>query len=387
MMYSKKMVQGIELTSENFHKAADLFETLKHHLSIKGVIKGTIAGRVFLSNDCASALLTSPQGIFLAGSTENNGFFEEVHHLIKEELLPGLASSGELDYVLFYPADEKWDGVLKIVMKDLLPMRSGRMTFIHDLSNIDVSTCNSIIPVNSNLLQRQNIIGLSEVINEILENWPSIEAYEANGFGCVAVLHTDQGPTIISWCLTDWVVDDECEIGIETDENYRGNGWARKTALGVLELAKKSGMRKVGWQCWSNNIASQRTALSVGFKPFADFPVLFGWNHPQNNLLVNGNHYMLGDHKYGVEKDYARAAWSYAQALDEGWDWNGDMVLYWNAACMFYLTGELEQAKHYYKKAAEKGWKDIHQPHYHEYVYREEDSEQIARILSESLNN
>lgn len=105
------MLQGIELNSENFYKAAGLFEALKHHLSIKGVIKGIVPGRVFVSNDCASALLKSPQGIFLGGSTENNRFFEEANNLIKEELLPELASNGELDYVLFYPTDGKWDGI------------------------------------------------------------------------------------------------------------------------------------------------------------------------------------------------------------------------------------------------------------------------------------
>lgn len=93
---------------------------------------------------------------------------------------------------------------------------------------------------------------------------------------------------------------------------------------------------------------------------------------------------MRGDMKYGVEKDYVRAAWSYAQALDKGWDWNGDAALYWNVACMFYLIGEKERAKYYYKKAVEKGWIDIHQPHYHEHVYREEDSKLIVRILTES---
>lgn len=69
MMYSKKMLQGIELNSENFSKTASLFEALKHHLSIKAVIKGIVSGRVFVSNDCASALLISPQCIFLGGST------------------------------------------------------------------------------------------------------------------------------------------------------------------------------------------------------------------------------------------------------------------------------------------------------------------------------
>jgi RimJ/RimL family protein N-acetyltransferase len=218
------------------------------------------------------------------------------------------------------------------------------MTYTQDLSSIDAYLDDDIVPVNADLLNRQDLAGLDEVIDEILGGWPSLEAYEDKGFGCVAVQDQGEGPTIISWCLTDWVVGNECELGIQTDESYRGHGWARKTALGALSLAKQRGITRVGWQCWSNNTGSQRTALSVGFELLADFPVLFGWNLPLNNLLVNGNHYMRGDMKYGVDRDYARAAWSYAQALDIGWDWNGDVALYWNAACLFYLIGEKERA-------------------------------------------
>jgi RimJ/RimL family protein N-acetyltransferase len=384
MFESKTMNQGTELASEQFTKAAELFGALKHHLSIQGVIKGVLHGRVFMSIDSATAVLTSPQGIFLGGSPENHLFFEEVNQLFKEELLPKLAAIGRLDYVLFYPSDEKWENMLSLVMKDLLPLRSGRMTFTHDLDVIDTKLADHIFPVNGSLLRRQDLIGLDGVIREIQGGWSSLEAYEESGFGCVAIQDTDEGQAIISWCLTDWVVGDECEFGIETDEHYRVNGWARKTALGALALAKLRGITRVGWQCWSSNIGSQRTALAVGFKLLIDFPVLFGWNLPLNNLLVNGNHYMRGDTRYGVDRDYARAAWSYAQALDQGWDWNGDAALYWNAACLFYLTGEKERAIQYYKRAVEKGWQDIHKPHYHDHVYREADSEQIARIFAEA---
>lgn len=93
---------------------------------------------------------------------------------------------------------------------------------------------------------------------------------------------------------------------------------------------------------------------------------------------------MRGDERYGVSRDYARSAWSYAQALDQGWDWSGDAALYWNAACMFYLAGEQERAVHFYKLSIEKGWVDIHHPHYYEYVYREANSEEIARVLAEA---
>ncbi len=93
---------------------------------------------------------------------------------------------------------------------------------------------------------------------------------------------------------------------------------------------------------------------------------------------------MRGDQKYGVEKDFARAASCYAEALDQGWDWGGDAALYWNAACLFYTLGEKERAVHYYRTAVEKGWIDLHQPHYHDYIYREENSEEIRLILAES---
>ncbi|CAM4269738.1 acetyltransferase [Bacillus manliponensis] len=382
MLYSENLVHGTELTSENFYKVTDLFRDLKHHLSIKGVITGVVPGRVFLSNDCSTVLLTNPQGIFLGGSAENTLFFQEINKLLKEEILPTLASNGELDYVLFYPLRRKWELIIDVIMEGLLPMKSGRMTFIHDLSDINTFTDSNIYPIDCNLLKQHNLIGIDAVTSEILDNWPSLEAYEEKGFGFVAIQNMNGCPTIISWCLTDWVVEDECELGIETDENCRGKGWARKTALATLSLAKQKGIKKVGWQCWANNIGSQRTALSVGFKLLTDFPVLFGWNHPLNNLLVNGNHYMFGDMKYGVQKDYARAAWSYAQALDQDWDWNGDAALYWNAACCFYLIDEKERAKQYYKKALKKGWINIHSPHYHEYVYREPNSEEITRILN-----
>jgi len=379
-MYSEQMLHGRELTQEQFKQAVGLFDALRHHVSIQGVLQGTLCGRVFLSDDGASSLLMSPQGLFLGGRPNHHRFFEEVNHLLREELLPSLAAADELDYVLFYPSDEQWADTLQIAMKGLLPLRSGRMTFSHDLQGLDATLAEHVFPVGRELFERQGLIGLDGVIEEIQGGWPSIEAFLEAGFGCVAIRDSDQGQAIISWCLTDWVIDDVCEFGIETDDEYRGQGWAHKTASGALLLAKQRGLTRAGWQCWSNNFGSQRTALSVGFKLLTDFPVLFGWNHPLNNLLVNGNHYMFGDAKYGVAQDYARAAWSYAEALDQGWDWGGDTALYWNAACMFYQTGDQERAKQYFKRAVELGWKDIHQPHHH-YSYREPDSDEIAQVL------
>ncbi|WP_245864239.1 GNAT family N-acetyltransferase [Paenibacillus donghaensis] len=45
------------------------------------------------------------------------------------------------------------------------------------------------------------------------------------------------------------MVEHECELGIETDEKYRGQGWGHRTLQGALLLAKQRGMTRVGWQC------------------------------------------------------------------------------------------------------------------------------------------
>ncbi|MNW14110.1 hypothetical protein D3C71_2122450 [compost metagenome] len=51
---------------------------------------------------------------------------------------------------------------------------------------------------------------------------------------------------------------------------------------------------------------------------------------------------------------------------------------------MFYRTGDLDRAKQYYKQAIDLGWQGIHQPNYHDHIYREADAQQIAQLLTDA---
>ncbi|WP_426984125.1 GNAT family N-acetyltransferase [Brevibacillus borstelensis] len=372
----------MELQSKNYTKALDIFQDCKNHLCIHGVIHGLIPSRIFMADDSATAMVASTEGIYLGGNPDNDLFLREMNSLLRHEIFPKLDADDVLDYVVYYPQSPLWEAKMDIVMKDLYAMKSGRMTFSHDLGNTDAPLADGVIPVDQKLLAREDCIGVDDVLEEISNQWPSLEAFLDKGFGCVGIEETERGPVIVSWCLTDWVVGSECELGVETAEGYREKGWAKKTAAGALVLARKRGLTRAGWQCWSSNAASRRTALSVGFKPLAEYPVLFGWTNPLNNFLVNGNYYMQGDGTVGTQKDYARAAWSYAQALDKGWDWDGMASLYWNAACLFYRIGEKERAKHYYRIAVEKGWDGTECQTAADYVYSEADSAAIALELA-----
>lgn len=167
--------------------------------------------------------------------------------------------------MLYYPTDEKWEAALETVMKGIRPMKSGRMTFTRHLEGVAGPLGEDIVVIDRELLKQRHLAGLEDIIHEIQDGWPSQAAYEKNGFGCAAIQHTEAGPAIVSWCLTDWVVGQECELGIQTVASYQKKGWAQKVAHGALSLAKQRGIASVGWQYWSDNIASQRTALSVGF--------------------------------------------------------------------------------------------------------------------------
>lgn len=98
--------------------------------------------------------------------------------LLQEILLPQLASKGKLDYVLYYPTDEKWEAALETVMKDVQPMKSGRMTFTQHLDSVASPLGEDIVAIDRELLKQRHLAGLEDIIHEILDGWPSQAAYE-----------------------------------------------------------------------------------------------------------------------------------------------------------------------------------------------------------------
>jgi GNAT superfamily N-acetyltransferase len=198
--------------------------------------------------------------------------------------------------------------------------------------------------------------GADGVIEEIRGGWDSLESFFARGFGTVA----RPDGRIAGWCLTDWVVGDAIEIGIETYPDHRREGWAKRMAEGTLTLAAARGIRRAGWHCWAYNTGSARTALAAGYTLTASFPVRFGWCDERSNHLVNGTYWLKGRPDAGVLPDPARAARHYAAALDIGWEWGGwggTPWVYWNAACAHYRAGLPDRARVYLKAAIERGWR------------------------------
>jgi GNAT superfamily N-acetyltransferase len=370
----------MELSINEFYKVSNLFSELDHHISIKGVLNGQIAGRVFSDREFTSAVVLSPQGIFIGGDPLNKSFLRQMNLVVRSDILPYLDQKGQLDYVVFYPQSELFDNAVDLMFEDCHTMKDIRMTLSNDMSDVSPVLPDEIHAVGKELLSCSDMPGLGGVLEEISGAWPSTDDFCQRGFGCVAV----KDGSIIGWCLTDWVVGEECEVGIETYPSFRKQGYGKKLASTMLALAKEKGIRRTGWQCWIDNTGSVATAKAAGFKLVQEFTVRFAWANPLNNMLINGNYYMLGRKRLNISSDYARSARSYAQSLDQGWDWGGNPTLYWNCACMFYKSGEVQRAQHYYTKAIQKGWQGI-DPHIgNPYVYQGSDSNDIKNRLEKA---
>ncbi|MDH7601826.1 MAG: GNAT family N-acetyltransferase [Armatimonadota bacterium] len=72
----------------------------------------------------------------------------------------------------------------------------------------------------------------------------------------------------VTWCCVKTLSDTVWDLSIETHPDYRGRGYAKSTVSTAVKYCFAHG-KLVGWGCDRDNVASLRTALSVGFQHYA----------------------------------------------------------------------------------------------------------------------
>lgn len=103
---------------------------------------------------------------------------------------------------------------------------------------------------------------LSEIHGGIVPSlfWDSPENFLKNGKGYFILV----GKNVAAWAFSAAVSSSEIDIGVETAENYRGQGLAASVAKMMIKYAFDMGKSPV-WACHCNNAASKRLAEKIGF--------------------------------------------------------------------------------------------------------------------------
>lgn len=92
-------------------------------------------------------------------------------------------------------------------------------------------------------------------------SWENREEFLQKGFGFCLM----KGNEVLACAFSAGISEEFVDIGIETNEKYRGNGYAKIVAAAMVEKILKQGKIPM-WACDIRNEGSMRVARAVGFQ-------------------------------------------------------------------------------------------------------------------------
>lgn len=118
----------------------------------------------------------------------------------------------------------------------------------------------ALLPIDRAFVEERRPAGVSMVVEEIQQMWPSLEAYYEKGIGFGAV----NGGRLVCWCSTEYLSEDRAGIGIATHPGMRRKGIAALTAATCVAECLRRGVVPF-WDCKVENLPSVRLAEKLGF--------------------------------------------------------------------------------------------------------------------------
>lgn len=251
--------------SDKIDLAAPLFAGLEHHLALQAILKGYVAAGVYLDDlDAPRMAFTWTQSrAFVGGSAARGDAAEQLAALLGGEVWPALWDTGD-DVLVFHDAAGPWQGILAEALAPYRPERYERLYLAlrrPSPSEAQLPPGYKLRIVDASLLADETLSGRDALVEEMLSERPSVEAFLRESLGVCAV-HNN---TVVGWCLSEYNTADRCEVGIAVAEGHRRQGIATAMTAGLVKVARERGITEIGWHCWANNVASAATARKAGF--------------------------------------------------------------------------------------------------------------------------
>ncbi len=322
-----------------YEKVRPLFEGFPHTLITAAVIERYCPGSIYVDDTETpkTALIVSPEGYYLAG--DHTDSFSEALKTFIDTLIPERLQKGEENVSLnYYPAS--WEDRLSHILQEKFPLRVHGYTYA--FKKLKIPDWRDRIPKGFSIVQVDRFLLSSSLKNKekVLEwinhVWSSPEDFLRHGVG-FCMLHSD---TIVSWCLTDCVVGSRCEIGIETQEDYRRQGFASLTVAATVDYCLQKGLTAIDWHTGVTNVGSIRTAEKVGFERVLMDTYYFFWFYPVDNFIEHGYHSWWEGHYGESAQWYERAS-----AVAESGEYKSFQLLRYHSLSSVYLYAAISWAR------------------------------------------
>jgi hypothetical protein len=245
--FPKERFLMYKLTGSKMKVADPLFGAYKNNIPVfQSVLDGNHEGAVYADHENApswAVLTTADCHTFVAGRPMKSETLEDI--LFNRVL----AAKEEKQLIVFTPSDE-WHSLLEVVFlpRDGFIVPRKMFLFNHEEYG-KAKNRQTKMPGNANMVvskERFNKSCLKDswVARLMLDNVCVSTAVSATGGGYA-------------------------EMGIKTNPDYQGKGYATLTAMALIEKLLHESLTPC-WSTWPEKEASQKVALKIGFIPQPD---------------------------------------------------------------------------------------------------------------------
>jgi GNAT superfamily N-acetyltransferase len=247
-------------------------ELERSHALVAAVFEGCATARLFVDEAAAprAGVIVCNSRVLCAGDTAQIDFLAEMKRVFLDELMPAQRARGN-DAYLVYAREEAWSTVLPQMFNDCQLYHGTRQYYeITDFApnpELGLPEGFSLQWITPEFLS-SDLAGLEAVREEMCSERVSVEDFLARSFGLCPVYSNE----VAGWCMSEYNVGQRCEIGIATAEKYQRKGIATVSTGFFLAEARRRGYRRVGWDCWTRNIASVASARKAGFTFVEEYP-------------------------------------------------------------------------------------------------------------------
>lgn len=264
-----------EIFPPDNQRVRPLFSELERsHALVTALFEGCAAGRLFVDDVTApsSGVIVCNSRVLCAGDASQAHFLGEMLHTFADELIPAHRSRGN-DAYLVCASGADWGAALQIMFNSRQLYHGTRQyyeitAFVPkpDLQLPDGFTMQLITPE----FMSSHLAGLDAVREEMCSERASVDDFLARSFGLCPV-HSNE---VAGWCMSEYNSNGRCEIGIATAEKHQRQGIATLATWSFLAEAYRRGYTRVGWDCWTRNVASAATARKAGFTLVEEYPAV-----------------------------------------------------------------------------------------------------------------
>jgi hypothetical protein len=267
----------LELEAPQFPALLPLFQAMDFHLATQSILAGRTGGRAWVDRleDPRCALLEHFPRFYLAGNPGDAAFNGALTAAFFEQTNP---SGRPAELFLVYPDRAEWQAVLAGQFHGLKSLAFERQYYETDARPVEwadrLPAGFTLRQVDADLLI-SGIAGLDDLSEEMCSERDSVQEFLEKSFG-VCPIYQDR---LAGWCLSEYNLDERCEIGIASLPPFQRLGLATASTLAFVDLAYRRGIRRIGWHCYTSNRPSVATARRAGLHKVHDYAATITWFH------------------------------------------------------------------------------------------------------------